>query len=267
MSEIRQRQNTLLVPPILRNMEVGVDKHLTLTSGHKKLGRLLGILICSYLYEKESWSKSHEEYLWTIYTFFQTKLSLGLEEKLSSLDECLIRMISRKSIDTQQLPQWIKFSKFFLTKHEYYGMILEANFKLPVIKEVRRKRRYHHHRYVGVGYKDKGATTEDSWDGSPSWQQVVRKNDIARNRTTDLLLILGGKLVRRLRHRSVPLGQDCWKNTIKARFTEVGLQGEDSTLGFVCNNHLPISEEFWIKIHQNLGTKVTDGKYFLFGEI
>jgi len=28
-------------------------------------------------------------------------------------------------------------------------------------------------RYIGVGYRDQGATTEPSWDSSPAWQVVA----------------------------------------------------------------------------------------------
>jgi hypothetical protein len=75
-----------------------------------------------------------------------------------------------------------------LDSHGYFGM--KGQERLGTAKLVQnppRKRRLPPKRFIGVGYKDKGNLRDKSYDGTPSWEEVVvderMRNSAERHRT------------------------------------------------------------------------------------
>lgn len=259
-----QRQNTLLVPTIQSISEVGVDKHLSLEGGHRKIKNLLKILIGSYFYEN-SWTENHRTYWFHILSIFQHKVDLGIEENPDIWDQTLFKMISHNTLDKNTRPAWVTQSNLFPSEYEYYGIILKKDFKLPKILERRRKSKTHFQRYIGVGYKDKGATTESSQDGNHPWQEVVGKLSALARRTDDLMSIWKSLEKVNIR-RSIAVGKPRFLKPTGDRlhFFAIGSKEKDTVLGFEYDGIGLVPEEFRLGILKVLKAKYTNGKQFLF---
>lgn len=111
------------------------------------------------------------------------ELELGIQEGLTPLEahslQVLLKEINGESVGFSNNQSLIQLHPYVCkTPFEYFGEKGELD-RYPALKYRRREKRHHFQRYVGVGYKDKGAATDVSHDGSPSWAETAGNIDNA----------------------------------------------------------------------------------------
>lgn len=188
MPDKQTRQNTLPVATILRyHGESAVDLHFSIEGGQRNLTSLLSFIMSIRVYDNQSWNKEYADYFSILWSFYETKIDLGLEESLDSLEELQIKKFHK---DLYKKESWIPNIKLIRTRFtmdafSYYGKKGKTS-KLPTIKERRRRSKYHHHNFIGVGYRDKGAARNVSRDGSPSWNEVAQEHNVTKSKASIL---------------------------------------------------------------------------------
>ena len=80
---------------------------------------------------------------------------------------------------------WYRFPRECLgmiqTEYAYFGLKNQKIFKdYSLIWRVRKIVKHPPHRYVGVGYKDKGTCSNRAVDGSPGWKQVATSDNLRK---------------------------------------------------------------------------------------
>lgn len=267
-------QNPLLVPPIqyYEGKKV-VDLDFKILGRRRNFETKFSFLMNIRIKEYSCWKKEWTDYWWILYQEYEQLIEKKLLNELNSNDKLFIRLfIHSLKTNTQvnQPPLPYFQSRFHLTDHAYYG-IKFSNPKLPLVKEVRRQEKTHPLSYIGVGYKDKGSSRNNCWDASPSWQEITSVSSHEQDRVHQRSQFLKkGKtpLVTIELKRSSTM----WDPAVKISLREVvNIQGakEGYVVDDIDHRILPrvfldsCPEIFWSKIHKKLGTRWTNGKFFL----
>lgn len=172
----KTRQRTLVAPTIRQVGELAVDSHLVLSRGLWRISELLKLFINKYRFANEECCKDDTIFIQYLADRFEYEQELGLQDKFSKMQHFAFRKIIESitktgNWDTFQNKVYDQlYNPFFMTACEYFGKVVSfANVQFDLAIR-RRPKRHHFQRYVGVGYNDKGTSTELSRDGTPSWQ-------------------------------------------------------------------------------------------------
>lgn len=169
----QQGQNSLLVVsiPYTEDRNV-VDLEYTVVLRGRKAKFWFSHFLSKYIFEG-SLVKEEIEVVNILAGRIFHELELGIQEELLPLEthslKILISEINGKFIGFRKNLSLLKFCPFIKKNpHEYYGEKGKLEV-YPLLKWRRREKKHHFQRYVGVGYKDKGAAKDVSYDGVPSW--------------------------------------------------------------------------------------------------
>lgn len=262
-NDTNRRQNPLPVAPTLYR-SLNVDDKLAFSSNREKLKLIIKMLVGSYLYAEEEFTEDQSVYLYFAMNELNRKVELGMEKKLLPYENTLINMIIRRSLVKKDLPIWLQKNQFFCTPHEYYGTIYDG-FKFPKLVYKRRPKRLHQERYIGVGYKDKGTATDESFDGQPSWKSVAAYNQSKEEEITTIeqekFLKLGNST------ETIDLGYSDFSDRPKRAYFHSFETKEGTIKGWKNTSEIAeyetIPEKFWNLVHKKLGTKTTNGRLFI----
>lgn len=236
MSNKQIRQNSLLAAPTLIGWEgpYTVDLHISIDGGNRGIQTILKRLIGIKTYQPERWNKDFERYQWIIRTRWEELLSLGLVEPLSPMEKLHLKQfdLSREKERTCWNPPDPIISRFKMNAFEFYGDLGSSSYTLPSYRMKRRLHKQHSHRFIGVGYKDKGAAKNVSLDGSPHYTNAYTGFVSHGTDVDDLLqLITSLEYKENLRRQLVTFRtKDPFQSNRFFEFIEVHYRGE--LLGF-----------------------------------
>lgn len=272
----KSKQSALPVIPIQRNEEIYVDTHYSFPNRgvFKHLKHLIMIIINEREKFDEVYKKELSEYFGVVLSKYIEKSQLGLEIELSSIDEIRVRSIqnylSGRLKGLTWPPNLSNYGQdlFFCQKdsHEYHG-----NFKLrklPPIKMRRRRSRYHHQRFVGVGYRDKGSSKDQSYDGTPDFG--TSSGEINRQRERAEIVIRNIRLEFTGTRKTLDLTNGPKSVRRKVDLMKFRCQNGLWEVFQVCSNtnfarHFvqELREEDYSYVQRRLCATLTNGKYFL----
>lgn len=272
MPDKQTRQNTLPVPTILRfEGDAAVDLHFSIDGGQRNLLSLLKYIIGVKYHCKDEWSREWGDYFAIVWTMFETKLDLGLEEELSSLEKLFIKQFFKYLYKPESWSPDIRLihTRFQSDAYSFYGM-LGNGFKIPVIRQRRRRSMKHPTKYVGVGYRDKGAARKCYQDGSPTWTELAQEVSVKQEKATLLrknisLEIMEPDLVTLTLQRRRNLFEPARKvsfQKVAYKGNHVGYRVKSYPLGLKCGFTNNLSEKESEFVLGQLRCKITDGEYF-----
>lgn len=268
-------QNTFLVPAIRKYKGTKVvDLSFHISGGMRNIETVISFLINMRTFEPELWTKETGEYFWVLKEKLLEMISLGLSEELTPSDDLVLRIHSRFALEKNlgvKLDPLMFRSRFNRDAHGYYGM--KPQLRIPQITERRRKEKYHHVSYIGVGYKDKGAAGDDAVDASPSWQEVATESYEQSARITMLKPYLREKSGSELRTIVLKRSRERWELAVKVDLIQLE-DKQRNLFGWKVNRSsarmLPsvflseVPERYWNIVFKATGTRSTDGEIFLF---
>lgn len=274
MPQNQNGQNTLLVPTIQWfEGKSAVDIHFKLEGGNRNLGTLISLVMGVNENKLVEWTASWHTYFCILWSIYETKIDLGLEENLSSLEQAHIRcfMMYSKIGENWHTNKMYQTSRFSLSPHSFYGLLGKTK-SLPTIRQQRRKSIKHFQQYIGVGYKDKGAAKVESEDGTPRWQNVASKgvnnsqeaNALSRNIRGE---VIEPDIITLVLRRSRTLFDPPKKaNFQRIYFNKdfIGYKLKVDPLARFCGYATELDEEEAYILQRELKTRITDGRFFYF---
>ena len=199
-------QKSLLVATIPHPTKMTVDLELKVRTKGIRFKELYKILISYFIYDRKSETRETlKEMLGIVHLKIIDLRELKLIERPSkdvlSMETLIMTKIQKDSDSAADFfLDFIKRNKlvedlYYANEYEYFGKI--CNLKPISLRYDRRPQKQHHHRYVGVGYKDKGSAKKLNIDGSPAWQEVAQNGDKVNEITgyTNSLLVKEGELL------------------------------------------------------------------------
>lgn len=176
-----QRQTPAPVAPYANNLTVSE----TLTFDVKISSPKSGFKALNYLLSKEKygreWSQMDEVLYFYLLDYFQAYQGNRRIHRLNQdVRNCtLLRLVELRQHCKylENVPSWVTAQKAILEKKLFSPRALLGLGKNFVKSFFRKKNRLLNRvpppaRYIGVGYRDQGATSDPSYDASPSWQKV-----------------------------------------------------------------------------------------------
>lgn len=232
----QQGQNTLLVASTLssRTEEFHVDSEIYLRRKGIKDLDLLKLFLSEYILIERNNFSSYDENKKVAINLLYSKLLNFIQLGMVQINELqkhslrvLVQEINRKSKDLTNacFLDSLKGDFLFVNKFEFYGRVnqLRKLGKLSFTIAVRRREKKNHfEKYIGVGYKDKGAAKVESEDGFHSWQEIAGtevyrlKEVIASNsRNINENLLKDSNVLM-----SLEVGQDSFGNPVKVHLKQ-----------------------------------------------
>lgn len=200
----KQWQTPAAVSPYTNDLQVSQEDSFEIRINRPATAyRELRYLLTKVFARKELLNEKEEVLLYYIIEYFQNLRSISNWsdrqdiKKLSLFQTVKLYLKFRD----QDYPEWAKaqlkilIPHFRMTPRAFLGLRPKRLTVLFRTINRRLKKSPPPVRYIGVGYRDKGATTDTSKDGSPSWKEVA---------STPLSILLQGE-IRRKELRRIPL--------------------------------------------------------------
>jgi len=225
------RQDTLLAVTILENqVETEVASKLKVHHKGMKLGMALKLYLSDFIYcERENLPEEKRTAINLLFSEYQNFIDLKMI-KLSGIQAYALKtlMFEINNPGNLGIASKAMFSSLyglllFANEYEYFGYF-QSKTIVHVIKMTLAKKRNFPTRYIGVGYKDKGTTKIESYDGFHSWQEITATWKASMNERISAGSYRVGKEVKVLpQFLSVDISEDFFGNPIRLHLELVEL--------------------------------------------